>query len=60
MLKQIEWAREAGLPWVYLGYWIAECRKMSYKSEYTPLEFFRAGSWHREPALEAAANPPEM
>lgn len=48
VLQQIAWAREAGLPWVYLGYWIAECRKMSYKREYAPLEFFRAGGWQRE------------
>lgn len=48
VLKQIEWAASAGLPWVYLGYWIHECRKMSYKREYAPLEFFRRGSWQRD------------
>jgi leucyl-tRNA---protein transferase len=47
VLKQIEWAASAGLPWVYLGYWIQECRKMSYKREYAPLEFFERGSWQR-------------
>ena len=50
-VMQIEWAREAGLPWVYLGYWIADCRKMSYKREFRPLEFFRGGSWQRDPVL---------
>ena len=55
MLKQIEWARTAGLPWVYLGYWIGECRKMRYKNEYAPLEYFLDGRWSRtaEPAAQA-------
>ncbi|MCB1749773.1 MAG: arginyltransferase [Gammaproteobacteria bacterium] len=53
VLKQIEWARTAGLPWVYLGYWIDDCRKMSYKREFEPLEYFRDGSWQRG----AAATP---
>lgn len=50
VLKQIEWAREAGLPWLYLGYWIEDCRKMSYKSEYEPLEYFVNGEWLSSPA----------
>ncbi|EIW71254.1 hypothetical protein TREMEDRAFT_67646 [Tremella mesenterica DSM 1558] len=25
-----------GMEWVYMGYWIANCQKMRYKSEYTP------------------------
>ena len=49
ILKQIEWARSASLPWVYLGYWIKGCRKMSYKDEYEPLEYYRGGTWTREP-----------
>jgi leucyl-tRNA---protein transferase len=49
VLKQIEWARSAGLPWVYLGYWIEECRKMRYKNEFGPLEYFRGGAWTCEP-----------
>lgn len=54
VLKQIEWARSAGLPWVYLGYWIRECRKMSYKTEFGPLEYFRGGAWTREPDLRTS------
>ena len=49
VLKQVEWAREAGQQWVYLGYWIEACRKMSYKREFEPLEYFRAGRWTRTP-----------
>ena len=47
ILKQIELAHTLQLKWVYLGYWIAECQKMSYKTEYSPLEYFRAGVWSR-------------
>lgn len=47
LLWQIEHARERGLPWLYLGYWIRECAKMSYKSQYRPLEAFIQGRWLR-------------
>ncbi|MDE1712356.1 arginyltransferase (plasmid) [Chromobacterium amazonense] len=45
VLWQVEQAREMGLEYVYLGYWIAECRKMSYKSAYRPLQILRGGRW---------------
>jgi leucyl-tRNA---protein transferase len=48
ILKQIELARALQLRWLYLGYWIDACQKMSYKDEYQPLEYFRAGVWRRE------------
>ncbi|MCC6709541.1 MAG: arginyltransferase [Gammaproteobacteria bacterium] len=47
VLKQVEWAAALGLPWVYLGYWIRDCRKMAYKDEYAPLEFYINGEWTR-------------
>ncbi len=49
VLKQIELARALQVRWLYLGYWIAACRKMSYKAEYQPLEYFDAGEWRRAP-----------
>lgn len=45
ILWQIEAARELELPFVFLGYWLKECAKMSYKSRYRPLEVLRDGGW---------------
>lgn len=45
ILWQIEYARENQLPYVYLGYWIKECRKMQYKIEYRPLQLLINRKW---------------
>ncbi len=45
VLWQIEEAKRHRLPWLYLGYWIAESPKMAYKKQYQPLETFRNGRW---------------
>lgn len=45
ILRQIELARRLGKEWLYLGYWIGDCRKMRYKSEYRPHEIFIDGRW---------------
>lgn len=41
----IEEAKRLGLPYVYLGYWIKECQKMSYKMDYKPLQMFINNHW---------------
>lgn len=45
ILWQVEQARRANLPAVYLGYWIRNCQKMSYKTEYRPLEMLVNQRW---------------
>ncbi len=46
VLWQIMEARKLGLPYVYLGYWVRNCRKMSYKTQYRPLEAWDGKTWH--------------
>jgi arginyl-tRNA--protein-N-Asp/Glu arginylyltransferase len=45
ILWQIERARALGLEYLYLGYWIRGCKKMSYKSEFRPLELYVKNHW---------------
>ena len=45
VLLQISQAKKLGLPFVYLGYWIDGCRKMSYKTRFKPLEMLSNGRW---------------
>jgi len=47
ILWQIEEARRRGLKWLYLGYWIAESRKMAYKDRFRPYEHLGVGGWQR-------------
>jgi leucyl-tRNA---protein transferase len=37
----------AGLPYVYLGYWINGSRRMEYKTRFRPLERLSASGWSR-------------
>jgi arginyl-tRNA--protein-N-Asp/Glu arginylyltransferase len=49
ILSLIERAQEEGLPYVYLGYWIAQSRKMAYKARFRPLEALGRDGWYRLP-----------
>jgi arginyl-tRNA--protein-N-Asp/Glu arginylyltransferase len=46
VLWQIEQAKEMGLPYLYLGYWIEASQKMSYKTNFPPLQGLSNGKWH--------------
>ncbi|WP_136635399.1 arginyltransferase [Pseudooceanicola onchidii] len=52
ILDHIEIAREAGLPYVYLGYWVPGSPKMGYKAKFKGLELYVGGRWNkmRDPA----------
>lgn len=45
ILDHVSIAQEAGLPFVYLGYWVPGSPKMGYKARFAPLEVFHAGRW---------------
>ncbi len=47
ILKQIEWVKQQGLDYLYLGYWVPNSPKMKYKSQYSPLEVLLNGQWTR-------------
>jgi arginine-tRNA-protein transferase len=45
VLWQIEQARQLGISYVYLGYWISQSEKMAYKTNFKPIEALRKGRW---------------
>jgi len=45
ILQQIELAKKMSLQYLYLGYWISQSRKMSYKADYQPLEYYCDRQW---------------
>jgi arginyl-tRNA--protein-N-Asp/Glu arginylyltransferase len=45
VLWQINLCRKLQLPYLYLGYWIADSRKMAYKVNFQPLQGLQNGAW---------------
>ena len=45
ILWLVEWCRRIQRPYLFLGYWIAESRKMAYKQDFKPLEALLDGEW---------------
>ncbi len=60
ILDHVQLAREAGLPFVYLGYWVPGSRKMGYKARFSGLEIYKEGRWQPigDPARHGAALHP--
>ncbi|MBI2307446.1 MAG: arginyltransferase [Rhodocyclales bacterium] len=50
ILWQLAQCRALGLPYLYLGYWIAESPKMAYKARFHPIEGLIDGEWKELPA----------
>jgi leucyl-tRNA---protein transferase len=51
ILWQIAQCQHLKLPYVYLGYWIRDSIKMSYKAKFQPLEILKAGEWLLQPKI---------
>lgn len=47
ILDHIRRARQRGLPFVYLGYWVRGSHKMDYKVRFQPQEHLLPGGWRR-------------
>lgn len=45
ILQNILSAQEAQIPYLYLGYYIRESQKMSYKADFQPLEVYSDAKW---------------
>lgn len=45
VLWQIDWCKRLDLPHLYLGYWIAQSRKMAYKIQFQPMQGLIDGRW---------------
>lgn len=46
-LCEIDLASRQKVPYYYLGYWVKECGKMAYKTDFKPYEILAAdGCWH--------------
>jgi arginine-tRNA-protein transferase len=41
----INWCKAQQLKYIYLGYWIGECNKMKYKTNFKPYELYIKGYW---------------
>ena len=52
ILWHVRRAEELGLPYVYLGYWIAASPKMAYKARFRPLERLTAQGWQALPPAD--------
>lgn len=57
ILDHILRARDAGLPFVYLGYWVKGSPRMEYKTRYRPLEVLGPAGWRRLTEADLVTQP---
>lgn len=62
IMDHVRLAREHGLPYVYLGYWVRGSDRMDYKRNFAPLEQLTRDGWKPLPEHDAAtcASPPPL
>ncbi len=51
LLKQIDFARELELDWIYLGYAVKNCKSLNYKFEYKPYKILKNNPNYNEEAI---------
>ena len=59
ILDHILRSRAAGLPYVYLGYWVKGSERMAYKTRYRPIEVLGPNGWSLLADEDAATGMPE-
>lgn len=47
VLQEIEFCRRSGRKWLYLGLYVADCRHLAYKADFSPHERRVGGVWQR-------------
>ena len=52
VLNLISMAKQYGLSYLYLGYWVSGSKKMSYKEKFQPLEYYDGKGWTRGKLLK--------
>lgn len=59
VLHEVEWCREQGMDWYYLGLWAADAAALRYKTNYYPHERFVRGKWTRFEEPQEYFPPPD-
>jgi len=52
ILWLIDHVKAQNLDYVYLGFWINKCQKMSYKKNFKPFDYFWSGNWLPHETIE--------
>ena len=58
ILWQARLCQQLDLPYLYLGYWIRESRKMAYKANFRPIQGYIGGIWRELSRQELDHQPP--
>ncbi|MFL9609088.1 arginyltransferase [Methylobacillus sp. Pita2] len=60
ILWLLDWCASLNLPYLYLGYWIKESRKMAYKQNFLPQEGLIDGEWRPIHAEQPTEQPEQQ